>query len=99
EIAAIEPRAENRPPQITTPVLGLTGSAGVLPRLYTEVLTTTLRNRSRALHDFLDMLSHRVVGMFARGGVKYRLNRAAEAEAAADPPAPGQVTEALLAFT
>jgi type VI secretion system protein ImpH len=71
----------------------------VLPRLYTEVLTTTLRNRSRALHDFVDLLSHRVVGMFARAGIKYRLNRAAETETIGDMPGAGQVTEALLAFT
>jgi type VI secretion system protein ImpH len=99
EIAAIEPPANGRSPQLTTSVIGLVGTAGVLPRLYTEVLTTTLRNRSRALHDFIDMLSHRMVGMFARAGVKYRLNRSAEAEMIADPPGAGQVTEALLAFT
>jgi type VI secretion system protein ImpH len=62
-------------------------------------LTTTLRNRSRALHDFIDMLSHRMVGMFARAGIKYRLNRSAEAETIADTPGDGQITEALLAFT
>jgi predicted component of type VI protein secretion system len=30
------------------------------------VLTATLRSRSAALHDFLDMLSHRLVAFFAR---------------------------------
>jgi type VI secretion system protein ImpH len=99
EIAAIEPPVNGRSPQLTTSVIGLVGTAGVLPRLYTEVLTTTLRNRSRALHDFIDMLSHRMVGMFARGGIKYRLNRSAEMETIADAPGAGQVTEALLAFT
>src|SRR3981189_1780775 len=64
EIAAIEPPANGRSTQLTTNVISLVGTAGVLPRLYTEVLTTTLRNRSRALHDFIDMLSHRMVGMF-----------------------------------
>jgi type VI secretion system protein ImpH len=99
EIAAIAPPANGRSPQLTTSVIGLVGTAGVLPRLYTEALTTTLRNRSRALHDFIDMLSHRMVGMFARGGVKYRLNRSAEAEMIADAPGAGQMTEALLAFS
>jgi type VI secretion system protein ImpH len=99
EVAAIEPPADRRSPQLTTSVIGLVGAAGVLPRLYTEVLTTTLRNRSRALHDFVDLLSHRIVGMFARAGIKYRLNRAAETETIADTPGAGQVTEALLAFT
>lgn len=99
EVAAIEPPADGRSPQLTTSVIGLIGTAGVLPRLYTEVLTTTLRNRSRALHDFVDLLSHRVVGLFARAGIKYRLNRSAEAETMAVTPGAGQVTEALLAFT
>ena len=99
EVAATEPPADGRSPQLTTGVIGLVGAAGVLPRLYTEVLTTTLRNRSRALHDFVDLLSHRIVGMFARAGIKYRLNRAAETETIADTPGAGQVTEALLAFT
>ncbi len=62
----------------TTPVMGLTGSTGVLPRYYTEVLGQTLRDRSRAMHEFLDMLSTRLVGHFARAGLKYRLNRAVE---------------------
>jgi type VI secretion system protein ImpH len=99
EVAAIVPPADGRSPQLTTSVIGLVGAAGVLPRLYTEALTTTLRNRSRALHDFVDLLSHRIVGMFARAGIKYRLNRAAETETIADTPGAGQVTEALLAFT
>ena len=99
EVAALEPPADGRSPQLTTSVIGLVGTAGVLPRLYTEVLTTTLRNRSRALYDFIDMLSHRIVGMFARAGIKYRLNRSAEAETIADTPRAGQITEALLAFT
>jgi type VI secretion system protein ImpH len=99
EVAAIEPPADGRSPQLTTSVIGLVGAAGVLPRLYTEVLTTTLRNRSSALHDFVDLLSHRIVGMFARAGIRYRLNRAAETETIADTPGTGQVTEALLAFT
>ena len=59
---------------------------GRAARPYTEVVTRTLRNRSAALHDFLDMLSHRFVAFFARAGVKYRLNRSAETAATATPP-------------
>src|SRR5439155_24925524 len=59
EVTALEPPKDSGAPVLTTPVIGLTGAAGVLPRLYTEVLTTTLRNLSHALHDFLDMLSNR----------------------------------------
>jgi type VI secretion system protein ImpH len=98
DIAAIEPPAEGRPAQITTAVIGLTGPSGVLPRLYSEAVKASLRNGSRALPEFLDMLSQRIVAMFARAGIKYRLDRSAETAAAsrpaADPPA-----GALLAFT
>lgn len=66
------------PPRLTTPVMGLTGATGVLPRYYTEMLSQTLRDRSRAMHDFVDLLSHRMVAHFARAGVKYRLARAVE---------------------
>jgi len=79
EITAIQPGEGGAPPSVTTPVMALTGATGVLPRYYSEVLAGTLRNRSRAMHDFLDMLSHRFVLHFARAGIKYRLHRASEA--------------------
>jgi type VI secretion system protein ImpH len=59
-------------------MIGLTGAMGVLPRFYSETLATTLRDRSYALHDFLDLLGHRFIALFARAGIKYRLPRAAE---------------------
>jgi type VI secretion system protein ImpH len=99
DILTIEQSVENRPHDVTTTVMGLTGISGVLPRVYTDVLTTTLRNRSAALHDFLDMLSHRLVAFFARAGAKYRINRCAEAAASASPPEPDRIADTLLAFT
>ena len=99
DILAIEPRVESRRVDITTTVMGLTGTSGVLPRAYTDVLTTTLRKRSAALRDFLDMLSHRLVAFFVSAGVKYRINRCAEAATSASPPQPDRIAEALLAFT
>ena len=79
DILVVQPAQGGQPPAVTTPVMALTGATGVLPRYYSEVLAATLRNRSRALHDFLDMLSHRFVLHFARAGAKYRLHRATEA--------------------
>lgn len=84
-------------PEVTTGLMGLTGPSGVLPRYYTEVVTQTLRARSTALRDFLDLLAHRFIAFFARGGVKYRPARAAEVAAlrsSADP-----VAQVLLALT
>jgi type VI secretion system protein ImpH len=99
DILAIDPRADSRPPEVITAVMGLIGAGGVLPRPYTEVLTQTLRNRSAALHDFLDLLSHRFVAFFARAGIKYRIHRSAETAAAMSPPQTDPVAETLLALT
>ena len=99
DLIAIATPTDSRPFEVTTTVMGLTGSSGVLPRSYTEVLTRTVRSRSAALHDFLDMLSHPLVAFFARAGVKYRINRCAETAATAIPPEPDPIAEALLAFT
>jgi type VI secretion system protein ImpH len=99
DLVTINPPLGNRPLEVTTAVMGLTGISGVMPRPYTEMLTATLRGRSAALHDFLDMLSHRFVAFFGRAGVKYRIDRSAEAAASASPPEPGRIAEALLAFT
>jgi type VI secretion system protein ImpH len=99
EVVAVEAPTNGRTLELTTAAIGLTGAAGVLPRLYSEMLTATLRNRSRALHDFLDLLSHRIVAMFAGAGVKYRLNRTAEAAAATGQPQEDRVSQAVLAFT
>ncbi len=99
DVLSIAPGAPGTPPQVTVSVMGLVGATGVLPRGYTEMLNTTLRNRSRALHDFLDMLSHRMAGHFARAGTKYRLHRAADLAALPPGPVRDPVTAALLALT
>ena len=87
------------PPEVTTGLMGLTGPSGVMPRHYTETVTVTLRGRSTALHEFLDMLSHRFVAFFARAATKYRPARAAELAGMRRPPAPDPVTQVLLALT
>ena len=86
-------------PDVTIGVMGLTGPSGVLPRHYTDFVTQTLRGRSTALHDFLDMLGHRFVAFFARGVIKYRPAPAAETAALRTPPEADPVTQVLLALT
>ena len=99
DILSIGNGGSNGPPSVVTTVMGLVGTSGVLPRGYTEVVNTTTRGGSRALHEFMDVLSHRFVAQFAQAGAKYRPHRAAEmaglrAAGAADP-----ITAALLALT
>jgi type VI secretion system protein ImpH len=86
-------------PRVSVGMMGLIGPMGVLPRLYTEVAATALRQRSRALHDFLDMLCHRMIAAFARAGIKYRLARSAETARLTEPPQPDAAAQALLSFT
>jgi type VI secretion system protein ImpH len=86
-------------PDVTVGLMGLTGPSGVLPRYYSEVVTQTVRSRSLALRDFLDVLAHRFVAFFAGAGIKYRPARAVEAALLRNAPAPDRVTQALLALT
>ena len=98
DILGLYPKQEGVPPDMVVSVMGLTGPTGVLPRSYTETLNATLRSRSGALHEFLDMLSHRMVALFARAGAKYRPARIAEVSLLSgndDDPLSG----ALLSFT
>lgn len=104
DVQGLRPMGEGVPPDLTVSVMGLSGPSGVLPRGYAEVLNTALRARSGALHDFLDMLAHRMVARFADAGAKYRPNRMAETGALrgmdADPPGDslGQVLLSLTGF-
>jgi type VI secretion system protein ImpH len=98
EVREVAPPRNGGSPELTTAVIGLAGAAGVLPRLYTEALTGTLRNGSHALHEFLDLLSQHMVAMFARAAIKYRLARSAETADWSGRPDDDRVAEALLAF-
>lgn len=58
--------------------MGLTGSTGVLPFHYTEILFQRLKLRDESLKSFLDLFNHRIVSLFFQAGVKYRLPLAYE---------------------
>jgi type VI secretion system protein ImpH len=75
DILRLASKQEGIPPDLVVSVMGLIGPSGVLPRSYTETVNRTLRSRSDSLRDFLDMLSHRMLALFASAGMKYRPNR------------------------
>lgn len=97
DVMALAAGGGRRAPEITTTVMGMVGTSGVLPRAYSELVNTTSRGGSRSLHEFLDMLSHRFVAQFARAGVKYRPHRVAEMAQLAGLDDP--VTALVLALT
>jgi type VI secretion system protein ImpH len=64
--------------RLVTPLIGLTGASGVMPRWYTELVAQSVRAKSRAIADFFDLLAQRLITAFAQAGAKYRLHRSAE---------------------
>ncbi|KAB7622593.1 type VI secretion system baseplate subunit TssG [Alkalilimnicola sp. S0819] len=54
-------------------LLGLTGPGGVLPRHYSTRVVQGLRQRERALADFLDLFNHRLLSLYYRVWARYRL--------------------------
>ena len=103
DITAVRAGPADEAPHVTAALMGLTGPSGVLPRHYTEAVVASLRGRSRALHEFLDILSHRMVAFFARAGAKYRPHRVADTAALSGGALSGAgtdpVADALLALT
>lgn len=78
EVTAADPETGG----LTSPLFGLIGPGGTLPRHYTATVGAegrrrgaALRPRSSALHAFLDMLARRFTGMWVRAGAKYRPTR------------------------
>jgi len=88
---------EPSPPEMVVSVLGLLGVVGPLPDHYSELVVRRVRQRDRALRDFLDLFNHRLVSHFFRAWEKYRLAAQVEGAAAA-PGTDDDVTYALFAL-
>ncbi|MBX9749731.1 MAG: type VI secretion system baseplate subunit TssG, partial [Roseococcus sp.] len=71
EVTAADPATG----KLTTPLFGLIGPGGTLPRHLTATAGAEQRRRNQALHAFLDMLARRFTGMWVRAGAKYRPTR------------------------
>lgn len=54
-------------------LFGLTGSGGVLPYHYSEMVQQRLRLRDRGLKSFLDLFNSRLIYLFFKAWRKYRL--------------------------
>lgn len=72
EIYAFEEPEEGGPARMTVTFFGMTGSAGVLPRPYTELVLARSRQKDTTLRSFLDLFNHRLISLFYRAWEKYR---------------------------
>jgi type VI secretion system protein ImpH len=98
EISAVTEPDGGRKPRVTVSLISLIGAAGALPRLYGELAATSLRQGAAGLLDFIDMLSQRMIGCFARAGIKYRLAGSTARAALSTPPALEPIASTLLAL-
>jgi type VI secretion system protein ImpH len=62
-----------RPPRMETPFMGLIGTLGALPTIYTETLVLMSSRGRAAAVDFLDQFHHRLVSLFYRAWQKYHI--------------------------
>lgn len=69
--AFIEP-TEDSPAHMTVTFMGMSGSSGALPRVYTELVLARARHKDATLRDFLDLFNHRLISLFYRAWEKYR---------------------------
>ncbi|MFT7559570.1 MAG: type VI secretion system protein ImpH [Flavobacteriales bacterium] len=58
---------------VSTQFMSLTGSHGVLPLHFTELLQQQLREKNTALKDFFDIFNHRSISLYYRAWEKYQL--------------------------
>lgn len=79
-------------------LLSLTGSDGVLPHHYTELLLQRLRARDETLRDFLDLFNDRIIELLFQAWRKYRLPMIYESHRLRRRRGRDPVTEALSAL-
>ena len=69
----IAARPEGRPPELTQTVIGLTGPAGALPHVFSDLIQASVRERELGLRAFLDLFNSRIAGLLYDAWAKPRL--------------------------
>ncbi len=59
--------------QMVVNLMGLTGSMGILPYHYTELILKRQKQKDETLQHFFDLFNHRTLSLFFQASVKYHL--------------------------
>jgi len=59
--------------KVLTNFIALTGSMGILPFHYSELLLRRLKQRDKAIARYFDLFNHRITSLFYQASIKYRL--------------------------
>jgi len=73
EIESIVSNNKTRQKHVVVNIMGLSGSMGVLPYHYSELILLRQKLKDKSLSTFLDLFNHRSISLFYQASVKYRL--------------------------
>ncbi len=72
-IKKLERKSGNKQWHMNINFMGLTGSMGVLPFHYTEMVLQRLKLKDVSIRKFFDLFNHRTISLFFQAAGKYRL--------------------------
>ncbi|MAD44719.1 MAG: type VI secretion system baseplate subunit TssG [Oceanospirillaceae bacterium] len=85
--------------QMEVAMLGLTGSQGVMPIAFSELVLAELRKKNDALSAFFDLFNHRIVSLFYESWHKYQMGPEYERAKQTGGQKPDLFTDALLSVS
>lgn len=99
EVTRLQPDPERPGAWIMqTQLMGLAGSAGVLPYHYSELLQRRSRLKDHTLRHFLELFNQRSVALYYKAWRKYRLAHTFEQKKLREPSRPDAITQALASL-
>jgi type VI secretion system protein ImpH len=72
EIQTLDTEDVDSPARMTVNFMGLTGPSGVLPYVYSQLVTERLQSRDTAMQSFFDLFHHRMISLFYAAWEKNR---------------------------